>query len=48
MQNLGYETHNSIFVLGGLGLSAFYWIVRVVFYVFLAVPIAGMSGKCMS
>ena len=35
-------------MLGSLGLAAFYWIVRVVLYVFLAVPIAGMSGKCMS
>jgi hypothetical protein len=38
MENLGYETHNSIILLGCLGLVAMYWITRVVFYVFAVIP----------
>jgi hypothetical protein len=38
MENLGYETHNSIILLGCLGLIAMYWITRVIFYVFMVVP----------
>jgi hypothetical protein len=38
MENLGYETHNSIILLGCLGLVAMYWITRVVFYIFVLIP----------
>ena len=48
MENLGYESHNSIIVLGTLGLVAFYWITRVVFYVFILVPFVLISKKGFS
>ena len=48
MENLGYESHNSIIVLGTLGLVAFYWITRVVFYLFIAVPFVLISKRGLS
>jgi|APSaa5957512535_1039671.scaffolds.fasta_scaffold53544_1 hypothetical protein len=45
MQDLGYETHNSIIVLGALGLVAVYWVLRVIFYMLVLVPFVLITKK---
>ena len=39
MEDLGYSTHNSIVNLGSLGLFSFFYVVKVVLYIFLLIPI---------
>ena len=38
MQDLGYESHNSIIILGALGLMAVFWILKVLFYFVIMIP----------
>ena len=48
MENLGYESHNSIKVLGCLGLAAAFWISRVALYLFIVVPFVIISKRGLS
>ena len=43
MEDLGYDTHNSIVNLSSLGLFSFIWVLKVSFYVFLFLPLIGFG-----
>jgi hypothetical protein len=45
MKDLGYETHNSVLLLGSLGIFAMWYWSRVLFYVFILIPLAIFSKR---
>ena len=45
MEDLGYDTHNSIILLGGLGIFAMYYWIRVFSYFILLVPFVIVTKK---
>lgn len=44
MENLGYNTHNSIIILGSLGLMAFISLSLMLFYVIAIIPLKHFTG----
>ena len=45
MKNLGYNTHNSIIILGSLGLLAFASFLMMFFYMIALLPLKHFTGK---
>ena len=47
MQDLGYDTHNSVLLLGSLGIFAMWYWSRVIFYGLVLVPYVLITGRGM-
>jgi hypothetical protein len=47
MEDLGYDTHNSVLLLGSLGIFAMWYWSRVVYYVLVLVPYVLITGRGM-
>jgi hypothetical protein len=45
MENLGYDTHNSVILLGSLGIFAMWYWIRVSAYFFMLVPFVVLTRK---
>ena len=47
MEDLGYDTHNSVLLLGSLGVFAMIYWSKVLFYIFILVPFVILSKRGM-
>ena len=47
MEDLGYDSHNSVLLLGSLGIFALWYWSRVLFYLFVLVPYVLLTGRGM-
>ena len=47
MEDLGYETHNSLLNLGSLAVFSFFYYLRVLYYWVIVVPCAKKKKKCL-
>lgn len=45
MEDLGYDSHNSVLLLGSLGVFAFIYWSKVFFYIFILIPFVIFSKK---
>jgi hypothetical protein len=47
MEDLGYDTHNSVLLLGTLGILALWYWSRVLLYILVLVPFVLLTGRGM-
>jgi len=47
MEDLGYDTHNSVLLLGSLGIFAMWYWFRVFYYILMVIPYVLITGRGM-